>query len=455
MVNPTAVEAAAIDEAALPTPRVAWTTVFILFVFYVFAMVARQVMSILVDPIKHELHITDIQASLLLGLSFAIFFTTIGLAMGWLGDRVSRRVLIAISVGLWGLASAACGLAHTFGELFLARMLVGVGEAALGPAAFSLLSDSFRPKRLGLALSLYSAGGLVGGAIAILGGGLIVKFSAAHGLVNLPILGEVSSWRAVFLLTGLPGPLLALAMFLVPEPKRTGRLIHGANPTDATLGSFLKRNWVLMVWLCLGYGALNMIVNNVFAWTPTVMKRSLGLGPVQVGLLITGLLMFCAVPGQIVNGAWIDREASKGRGDGYLRYYVMFLPFAALCGVAGLLSATPVWFMAGLVPLFFVSNPFMGSASTALQRFTPNEYRGRVSAIFLMVTMLIGLGIGPTLVAVVSTSIDPKGNALGTALAMVVGGAAVLAVVCLAAGRSAFRRALAERETGVAVPHLG
>ncbi|MDB5670567.1 MAG: hypothetical protein JWO25_1526, partial [Alphaproteobacteria bacterium] len=145
-MSDTIMPAAMPDAGQFPSPRRAWATVAILFVFYIFAMVDRQVMTMLVDPIRHDLRIGDVQASLLLGLSFALFYTTIGLLMGWFVDRFSRRTLIGISVALWGLACAACGLADSFAELFVARVLVGVGEAALGPAAYSILSDSF-PRR--------------------------------------------------------------------------------------------------------------------------------------------------------------------------------------------------------------------------------------------------------------------------------------------------------------------
>jgi MFS family permease len=443
VLQATTAGGAAFDNRASPPARIGWTTVLILFVFYVFAMVDRQVMAMLVDPIRHDLNISDVKVSLLLGLSFAIFFSTIGLFMGYLVDRISRRTLIAVSVALWGISCAACGLAGSFGELFLARMLVGVGEAALGPAAYSMLSDSFPPHRMSLAMSIYSAGGLVGGAIAILGGGVIVEFSRSHGQIVLPMVGALSSWRLVFFLTGLPGPLLALLAFLVPEPARTGRLAAAPGPPSAGVGSFIREHWKLLVLLCLGYGGLNMIINNVFAWSPTFMKRSLGMAPVDVGLTIAALLLFCAVPGQTVIGWWTDRQAAHGRSDSYLRYFVLFVPLAVPTAVAGLLGGSPLWFALGTAPLFFVAMPFMGAAAAALQRITPNEYRGRITALFLMITMLIGIGAGPTLVALISTALDPAGKAMGDALAIVVTASAAVAVACLAAASPLYRRTLA------------
>ena len=440
-MSDTIMPAAMPDACGFPSPRRAWATVAILFVFYIFAMVDRQVMTMLVDPIRHDLRIGDVQASLLLGLSFALFYTTIGLLMGWFVDRFSRRTLIGISVALWGLACAACGLADSFAELFVARVLVGVGEAALGPAAYSILSDSFPRRRLTLAMAVFTTGGLIGVVIAVFAGGLVTQFSQTHGAVTMPLLGQVGSWRLVFLVTGLPGPLLALLAWLVQEPVRTGRA--ALSDSTAALIPFLRRNGRLILWLCLGFGGLNMIVNNIVAWVPTHLKRSLDLPPAEVGLVIGAILLLVALPGQIFCGWWIDRRVARGRADAYLRYFIIALPFAVPCGIAGLLSPGLAGFMVGTAPLYFVAMPFAGAASAAIQVVTPNEFRGRVSALFIMATTLIGLGVGPTLVAAVSTALDPSGKAIGRGLAIVVAGAAILAIFALSLAARRFRATMA------------
>jgi len=440
----------AAEPESYPSAPVAWGTVVILFVFYIFAMVDRQVMTMLVDPIRRDLKIGDVQVSLLLGLSFALFYTTMGLAIGWFVDRYSRRLLIAISVALWGVASAACGVASSFGALFLARMLVGVGEAALAPAAYSMLSDSFPRRRLTLALAVFTIGGMVGVAIAMFAGGLVVQFSAQHGQVTVPILGTISAWRLVFLCTGLPGPLVALMAFLIPEPRRTGRLVVAIGQAPARIGHFLRQKGRLLAWLCIGFGGLNMIVNTMVAWVPTLLIRNMGVSPGKIGLLIGFELLFAALPGQIVCGWWIDRNAARGMRDAYLRYFLFILPIAVPCGVLALLSGSLSWTMIGLMPLYFIAMPFASASSAALQIITPNEFRGRISALFLMATTLIGLGLGPTLVAATSTAIDPSGHALGKGLAIVVTGAAMLAMAMLIFAARHFRSD-ANNETASAI----
>lgn len=424
-----------------PSSRLGWATVGVLFIFYIFAMVDRQIMTMLVDPVRRDLGISDVQASLLLGFSFALFYTTFGLIMGWLVDRHSRRLIVGVSVALWGLASAYCGMAETYTELFIARTLVGVGEASLGPAAFSMLADSFPRRRLALALSVYTTGALVGGAIAIGISGMVVAYSATHSVLTVPFLGEIQSWRLVFLMTGLPGPLIALLAFAVPEPiRRTGVAKTVEKPQGLT--AFLAQDPRLWICFCLGYGALNMILSSVFAWSPTYLKRTLELPPVSIGIMIGGLLLLAALPGQVFAGWFADRQAMRGKRDIYFRYHLIAVPMVVPFGIFALLQPDPRLFFLLMVPLYFVCMAFMGVATTALQLVTPNVYRGRVSAMFVMVTTLIGLGVGPTLVAWISTGIDPAGKALGQAMAIVVTGAASVAIIFLGAGLAPFRRAI-------------
>lgn len=434
-------------STAGPSLRVGWATVAVLFVFSVFAMIDRQILTMMVDPIRRDLGISDVQASLLLGFSFALFYTTFGLMMGWMADRFERRIILAVSVALWGLASAACGLAETFGELFAARILVGVGEAALGPAAYSMISDAFPKHRLALAMSVYIMGGLVGGAIAITTGGFLIDWSAQHGAVVLPLIGEVGSWRLVFLATGLPGPLIAMLAFLVPEPVRTGLGKKDADGRAPRLFDYLKRHAILFAWLCVGFGGLSMIVNSTFSWSPSILSRTLGVSPSSIGLIIAALLIFAGLPGQIASGVINDKAATAGKTGFYLRWFVFVVPVGAVGAVFALLANDLTYFILGMIPLYFFVMPFLGIASTVIQLFTPNEFRGRVSALFIMLVTLIGFGAGPTLVASISTALDPTGQAIGTALAVTIAMAAVVSVGCLMLVTPRFRRTV--RQYGV------
>jgi MFS family permease len=186
--------------------RYAWYVACVLMVCNTFSFIDRQVLGLLVTPIKQDLGISDTRIGLLQGLAFGLYYTLLGIPMGRLVDSGSRRTLVAAGVFLWSLMTAACAGARSFGALFLARMGVGIGEATLSPAAFSLLADYFPKGRLATALSIFSMGIFFGSGLALLLGGLIV--------------GALGSWRLTFLLVGLPGLLVALLALTIREPAR-------------------------------------------------------------------------------------------------------------------------------------------------------------------------------------------------------------------------------------------
>ncbi|HZZ35295.1 MAG TPA: MFS transporter, partial [Caulobacteraceae bacterium] len=204
-------------EPPWPRPVYAWYVIGVLLFAYTLSFVDRTVLSLLIGPLRASLHISDTQVSLLLGLAFAVFYTLMGLPLGWVADHWSRRTLIGIGVALWSLMTAGCGLARSYNALFLMRVGVGVGEATLSPAAYSLISDHFPKARLGRAVAVYSIGVPLGSGIALALGALVIKAVVAAPPLSLPIIGVIEPWRLTFLWIGLPGLLAALLMATVRE----------------------------------------------------------------------------------------------------------------------------------------------------------------------------------------------------------------------------------------------
>ncbi|MCI0489999.1 MAG: MFS transporter, partial [Blastocatellia bacterium] len=206
---------ASVDEskASEPSLRYAWYVVIILMVCYTLSFIDRQILSLLVKPIQRDLGINDTEMGLLQGAAFGIFYTLLGLPMGWLADRISRRNLIAVGVFFWSLTTALCAVAKSFGSLFFARMGVGVGEATLAPSAFSMISDYFPKERLGTALSVYAMGIFIGSGLANIVGGTVVGSVVDMPAVDLPVIGTIASWRLTFLIVGLPGILVGLLLY--------------------------------------------------------------------------------------------------------------------------------------------------------------------------------------------------------------------------------------------------
>src|SRR3984885_4705783 len=202
----------------------AWYVVIVLTALYMLSFVDRTILSLLVGSIKRDLGISDTRIGLLQGLSFALFYTIMGLPLGRLADTRSRRNLIAAGVVVWSLFTSACSIAKSFWSLFFTRIGVGVGEAGLSPAAYSLISDYFPPDRLGVAISVYYMGVFLGSSLALLVGGLVVDTMARIHTVTLPLIGTIASWRVTFLVVGAPGILGALLVYTIKEPVRKNML---------------------------------------------------------------------------------------------------------------------------------------------------------------------------------------------------------------------------------------
>ena len=220
------------------TPRArgtatAWLTLFVLMTAQTSSFVDRMIMGLLVGPIRQTFDISDTQFSLLAGLAFAVFYSTMGLPIAWVADRFNRTRLIAAGIALWSVATALCGMAQSFWSLFAARVAVGVGETALGPAAYSLIADSFPKARLARALSIFTLGVTLGSGIAYIVGGQVVAAVQSLGAIHVPVLGQVHAWQAVFLIVGLPGLVIALMVLALPEPPRRGKLGDGGAPVVA------------------------------------------------------------------------------------------------------------------------------------------------------------------------------------------------------------------------------
>jgi MFS family permease len=212
-----------------PPRGYAWYVVGVLTFVYIFSFIDRQILNLLVRPIRRDLGISDTQMSLLMGLSFAVFYTLFGIPLGRLADSKSRRTIIAGGFALWSLFTAGCGLARNFGQMLLLRMGVGVGEAALSPAAYSIITDYFPPQRRATAISVYSMGIYLGSGLAFIIGGTVAGLASQQELWQVPLVGATRPWQVVFFLVGLPGILLSLLLYTVREPLRRGtRMIKNA-----------------------------------------------------------------------------------------------------------------------------------------------------------------------------------------------------------------------------------
>jgi MFS family permease len=419
-----------------------WFVVGILLVAYIFSFIDRQILNLLVGPIRRDLGISDTQMSLLMGFSFAIFYSIMGIPLGRLADSRSRRGLIAAGVVVWSLMTALCGTARNYWQLFLFRIGVGVGEAALSPAAYSMIADYFPREQRATAISVYSMGVYLGAGIAFLLGGLVVHFVVAQGSIELPIVGATRPWQVVFFILGGAGILFSAALWLVREPPRQNAGAAASIPLREVFAHLTKNRRTV---LChnLGFAMISFCGYGTGAWIPTYFIRIHGWDIGTVGLVYGLIVMIFGAAGIVFGGRLADRWLKQGTTDATLRVGLWAALAYIPLGIIYPLVPTPVLAAVALAPaVFFLSMP-TGVAAAAIQEIVPNRMRGQASAIYLLVVNLIGLGLGPTAVALITDYVFHDDNAVHYSLAITGTIASLGAVLFLALGLKPYRESLA------------
>lgn len=416
----------------------------VLMLAYMFSFIDRTLLSLVMDPIRKDLHLSETQVSLLAGFAFAAFYTLLGLPFGRWVDTRGRRNLIALGLALWSVATGACGLATSFWRLFAARMAVGVGEATLSPAAYSLIPDFFSPQRLGFAMGIYSCGVTLGGGLAMLVGGLVVQWATSANPV-LPVFGHLAAWKIPFLVVGLPGVLMALVVLAtVREPPR----LLGAGGADEApplkeVAAYLWTHRSLFAPMFFGFASIVIAGYAFNVWGPVYFMRVHGLKPAEVGMVFAlGFGVFGTL-GVLAGGALSDRVARRGRLDAPLQVSLWSAVVQAPLFVGAYLVPSRLGAEAIFIITLFFASLYGGLQAAAIQAMTPNRMRGQVSALYLTIANLMGLGLGPTWTALMTEHLFGGPQHVGQSLAAttVISLAAGAALLTLAGGPARRRAA--------------
>jgi MFS family permease len=417
--------------------RSPWPQILVLALVGVFAVLDRQILVLLIEPVKRDLQISDTQVGLLVGGAFVIFYTAVALPLSRLADRWSRRGVIMAGVLVWGLMTCACGFASGFWQLFVTRMGVGFGEAAYSPAAYALTAEMTPRRRWGVALGALMLSAAVGYGLALLGGAAILDLSQrAAGLgVSLPGLGRAEGWQLVFLVCGgltlLTLPLLAL----IRPPSRP----TAAEPVPGAVWRRLWRERPAYAAIFLAIPPSSLVAYGILGWLPSFLVRAHALSPVAAGATV-GLLAIVLGGAGIVAGAlgldWLGRRRADApilvlaAAVGLTLFAALLLPVAA-SGQGALLVAGLICFAIGLcTPI----------PPVAIQAITPGAHRARVSAAYLFVSGLMGIGGGPLAVGLLTDHVFRDEAAVGASMAVAAAIGGGLSLVLLMASRAAYGR---------------
>ncbi|WP_180011964.1 MFS transporter [Acinetobacter sp. YH12235] len=424
-----------------------WYVVIICMVAYILSFVDRQILSLMIEPIKADLMLSDTQFSLLQGLAFSLFYAFMGVPIAALADKKSRVKIISVGIAFWSLATAACGLSKNFIQMFLARLSVGAGEAALSPAFYSIVADLFPKHKLGRALGVYAIGAFIGSGLAFLIGGYVIGLLKDVSFVTLPVIGEIKTWQLTFMIVGLPGVLLALLMILtVREPERKG-LKMDANGVAVKASfknsiGFIKTHKKTFFCHFIGFSFYTMMLYSLLGWAPAYYMRHFGLDASQTGYILGSIILVANTSGALFCGWLIDFFSKRGYSDAAIR--------AGAIGCAALIIPSVLFtqvdnmqlsFALIFVAMFFSTFPIPASAA-ATQMLTPNQLRSQVSAKFLLISNLIALGVGTTAVALITDRYYENTLMVGNSISIVNAVAGVIGVFLLYKGCQYYRESM-------------
>lgn len=402
----------------------AWFVVFVLCITSIFAYLDRQIINLLVEPIKVSLDINDTQIGLLTGFSFALLYVVAAIPIAWLADFGNRVRVITIGIFCWTLATFLCGFATTFLMMFAARTLVGLGEATLAPSGYSLMGDYFQKEKVGLAVSCLTGAGFLGSGLAYIIGGQIVGTLSQVESYSLPLIGTVEPWQLAFMIVAIPGLVLVAIMQFVKEPPRQSEVAADyiklkARQSFAVLFKYIRENSRLFAGLFFGLAVMASATFAIMNWMPEYMARSFGWSPQKFGNIF-GTIILIGSPAGVFFGGLI---ASFWMKKGQVRANIFVPIIAAACAVFfsyafANAESEKLAIIFGIPTVFFSAMPF-GCGTATLPLVTPNRLRAQVVAIYLLCANLLGLTLGPTSVGAITDYVYKDESRLGDALGIV------------------------------------
>ena len=411
--------------------RASWWALIVLTATYTFSFIDRQIINLLVDPIRTDLSLSDSQVSFLQGLAFVLPYVILSIPLGRIVDRANRIRVLVIGILVWTVSCVTCGLAKNFWQLGVARMGVGAGEASVTPASWSLLADYFPEDRRALPVSIFLMGPYLGAGLSLILGAEVVGWASGLGSIELPVIGALAPWQLTFMLVALPGLLMVFLLPLLKEPPRTQRLTETTDPLSwGDVASYVwPRRGVFGAYL-LGAPFIVLVLYALQAWVPSLLIRVHGLEIVDAGRYYGSIALIAGSAGVLsgpVAARWLAIRVDPARAPLITSIWSTSLLIPVLVG-AGLAESLS-WALVLITGASYLVTFPLALFATGLQSASPNEMRGLMAGCFVLSTNLIGLALGPTSVALASDYIFESTQAVGSSLALV--GATVLPMAVL------------------------
>jgi MFS family permease len=393
--------ASAAPSAPWPSASRGWMVAGLLALASVASQADRTVVTLMAGPIKAQFGLSDTAFSVLQSVAFNVFYVLACIPIGRLADRFARRTVLGLCMGLFSLFSMASGLARSYMQLFLMRIGVGIGEASVTPASFSLLSDHFPPERLGRPISVFLMSAPFGQGMTLIAGGSLMQWLMTSNFLRSGLFSGMAPWQVAFIVVGFPGMLLVPALLLLREPARRGPGAEMHLSVREVIDVVRQRRAALLP-IFGGFAMVILVANALAFWMPTFLERTYGLNKAQQGLAYGLLLLVCGTGGAYLAGWLNDRLAQRGILDAPLK--VAAFSFVG-CGVAGtlaMLMPTIELALLFLVPTVLMSTMPIPSAGTSIQLIVPSRARAQVSALYITISSLVGMGLGPMLVGLLN-----------------------------------------------------
>lgn len=410
-----------------------WYAVFLLTVASTLSFIDRQILNVMIGPIKRDLGgLSDTQISLIIGLAFSLVYSLTTLPLARIADRYSRRNVIAAGIFSWSLMTAFAGMANTFNQLFVARMGVGVGEASLGPATTSMLADYFENHRLPMAYGIVATAPFIGTGLASMVGGPLIDYLEARPMLVMPFFGEMFSWQTVLVVVGLPGIILAAVMFTIREPARTGASADKSEGYSyAELWAFCMSRRKYLTYHFVAFLCLSIQGFAFLTWIVEFFVRTHDWSRTEIGITYGMIALVFGIIGSVFAGYYAGLMLGRGRADAPMRICLWgTIGLGPLAVMMPLVSNAWVAIILIIPITFFMSMP-PGLSNAALQAISPNRMRGQLIAVYLICVSFLSYLFAPLIIGLMNDYVFGREDAIHLSLSSLACVNYVIAAICL------------------------